>query len=466
MYPQRKNSNQHVQISRKIGLFTAISIVVANMIGSGIFITSGIIAANLPDSGWVLLCWLFGGMISISGAICYAELATRMPEEGGEYVYLKKLYHPALGFLSGWTSFFVGFSAPIASSALSFAEYIFAGLNMPLSDSNTLQLVFMKKTVAILIILIFTIVHYLGLRLGSKVQNSLTVLKIIIVLGLASAGMIYGGGNWSNISFTTTQSFEGIAIGTAMMLVMFSYSGWNASAYIAGELKNPRRVLPFSLVTGTLIVMFLYLAVNLFIFQAVPYTELKGTIAVVNAASVGVFGNWMGEVLSLLIGLALLSSLSAFIILGPRIYFAMAQDRLFFPFASKVHPRYGVPGRSIVIQGVIAIMMVLIGSIEQLVIYVIFALNIFPWLAIAGLFIARKRHIGDESAVKVWGYPYIPIFFLSSSLILMVIAYFNRPVESTAAILTVILGIPFYLLWVKGVNIAKRKLATQAQKLE
>jgi len=455
MYSKRKSPNQGTQVKRELGAFSATSIVVANMIGTGIFTTSGIMAARLPGSSWVMLCWFFGGLIALSGALCYAELATRMPVEGGEYVYLKELYHPALGFLTGWTSFIVGFSAPIAASALSFAEYIYAGLDDRLLGIDTVQLVLFKKGTAIFIILLFTTIHYFGLRWGSRVQNFLTVLKIIIVFGLASTGIVFGAGSWSRVFSKISGSFGGMAIGTAMVLVMFSYSGWNASTYIAGELKRPRKTLPVSLVSGTLIVIILYLAVNIFIFQAVPYSELKEVIPVVELASVKAFGSWAGALLSLLIALALLSSLSAFIMIGPRVYFAMAQDRLFFASASKVHPRYHVPGRSIIVQGALAIVMVIIGSLEQLLIYLGFALWIFPSLAVAGVFIARRRKIGEETAVKVWGYPVVPLFFLIASLVLMVIAYINRPLESSAAIITVILGIPFYYLWVKGVGMPK-----------
>jgi len=322
-----RSVQSHHQIKREIALITATSIVIANMIGSGIFTTSG----------WVLLCWIFGGFIALAGALCYAELATRMPEEGGEYVYLKKLYHPILGFLTGWTSFFVGFSAPIAASAIGFSEYLFAGLKIHWPITALTQPIFVKKIIAIGIIISLTVVHYLGIRFGSKVQNSLTALKILIVLGLASAGLALGGElPTPNFSFSTS-SFQGMAFGTAMMLVMFSYSGWNASAYIGGEIKNPRKTIPISLIAGTTIVMLLYLAINLFIFSSAPYQVLQGKITVVETAAVHVFGKGFTQLLSLLISLALLSSLSAFIILGPRVYFAMAHDRLFFHFAAEVH---------------------------------------------------------------------------------------------------------------------------------
>jgi APA family basic amino acid/polyamine antiporter len=321
-----------------------------------------------------------------------------------------------------------------------------------LPEINTSTLLIYKKSIAVFIIVIFTVIHYLGLRVGSIVQNILTAIKIFIVMGLASVGLVLGGGDWSYLSSGVSQPLSLWSLGTAMMLVGFSYSGWNASAYIAGELRKPRKTLPISLLAGTGIVIFIFLMINVFIFQSAQYSELQNTIAVVKTAAVGSFGNWMGENLSFLIAVGLLSSLSAFIILGPRVYYAMAQDRLFFPFAAKVHIRYLVPGTSIIIQGTIAVVMVVIGSFEQLLVYIGFALGIFPWLAVVGVFIARKHKIGEESAFKVWGYPIVPLFFLFCSLVLMVFNYINRPLESTAAVVTVLAGIPCYYLWVRSVN--------------
>jgi APA family basic amino acid/polyamine antiporter len=433
------------QIRRRIGPFTATSIVIANIIGAGIFTTTGIMAARLPGPGWVLLCWICGGLIALAGSLCYTELATRMPAEGGEYVYLRTLYHPVLGFLTGWTSFIVGFSAAIAASAMGFSEYLFSGLPGGVSDPSHLMLY--KKTVAGSIILLFTVIHYLGIRIGSGVQNGLTLLKIVIVLGLASIGLLTRGAGDLPISIESPDSFEWQGVGTAMMLVMFAYSGWNASAYIAGELKQPKRTLPVSLIAGTSIVIVLYLLVNVFVLTAVPYSELRGSIPVVEQASVRAFGGWTGRGLSVMISLALLSSLSAFILIGPRVYYAMACDRLFFRFAGKVHPRFGVPGVSIVIQGAISMLMVWMGTFEQLLVYLGFALGLFPWLSVAGLFIARKKRIGDDGAVPVPAFPFLPLFFLASTLFLMIIAFINRPMESSAAICTVLAGLPCYAVW-------------------
>lgn len=441
-------------VSRELGAITATSIVAANMIGAGILTTTGLMAKQLPGPIWILGCWFLGGMIALAGALCYAELGSRMPEEGGEYVYLKRLYHPLFGFLTGWTSFIVGFSVPIASSALGFVEYLFAGLDFGPNASSAMYFA-LKKSTAVFIILVFTTIHYLGLKLGAKVQNVLTAMKITSIFGLAIVGVLAGGGQINPFSIGNEDSFQGIGFGTAMMFVMFAYSGWNASTYVAGELKKPRKTLLLSLVSGTLIVMILYLITNFFILKAVPYQELKGQIAVLELASVKTFGTWMGNGLSLLIGMALLSSLSAFILIGPRVYFAMAKDRLFLPFASQVHPKYGVPGRSILIQATIAVTMVTIGSYERLLIYMGFALNIFPWLAITGLFIGRARRIGEPNAFHVIGYPVIPLFFLSSSLLLMIVNYFNRPIESTAAVITIVFGIPCYYIWINRFGLKK-----------
>ena len=442
-------------LKRNLGLLTATAIVVANMIGSGIFTTSGIMAANLPGPGWVFLCWALGGLIALAGALCYAELATRMPEAGGEYVFLRKLYHPSLGFLTGWTSFIVGFSAPIALSAFGFVEYLSAGLEHRLVGIDPSHLVLAKKSFAIFIILVFTTLHYIGQRFGAQVQNVLTVLKITIILGLAVTGMAVGGGDWSHLTLTREGSLGGMAFGSAMMMVMFSYSGWNGSSYIAGELKSPRRTLPISLVGGTLAVTAIYMAVNLFIFHSAPYDQLAGKIAVVEVAAVNSFDSWLGELLGGMIGVAMLSSLGAFIMIGPRIYYAMARDKLFFPFAGKVHPRHGVPSRAVAVQGLVAALMVVIGSFEQLLIYIGFALGVFPLLAVAGLFIARAERIGEENAARIWGYPLVPIFFLISNIALMIFVLFERPVESLAALATISLGIPCYHLWIKGIALAK-----------
>lgn len=434
-------------IGRTVGLFTATGIVVANMIGSGIFVTTGLMADGLPGPAAVLFCWALGGVIALIGALCYGELATRMPQEGGEYVYLKRLFHPVFGFLSGWVSLAVGFSTPIAASAIGFSGYLFAGLDIEGGAVLGLPLAHFRRALSIAIILLFTLLHYTGVERGTRIQNALTAGKVVVLLALAGAGLIWGQGEWPDMRGDRSAPVGGFAFGTAMMLVMFAYSGWNASAYIAGEIRRPRKTLPTSLVSGTLIVTLVYLAVNVFVLRSLPFAEVQGNVAVVESAAVRAFGVWIGNTLGVIVAFALLSSLSAFVMIGPRVYFAMARDGLFFRFAGQVHPRYRVPGRSILLQGGLASVMVVFSSIEQLVVLLIFALNVFPWLAVLGVFIARRRRIGESTVVKVPGYPALPLFFLASTLLLAVVAYVNRPVESTAAVLLVLAGVPAYYLW-------------------
>ncbi|MCF8303882.1 MAG: amino acid permease [Bacteroidales bacterium] len=450
--PDESKSRQDVK--RKINLKTATGIVVANIIGSGIFITSGLIAGNLPNSFWVLMCWVFGGIIAFLGALSYSELATRMPHEGGEYHYLSRLFHPVFGFLSGWVSFIVGFSAPIASSALGFSEYFFSGLGM---QATTIfgDIEVYKKAVATGIVILFTFLHYHGIRRGAAIQNFLVHVKVLLIVALIVAGFAVGNPNWDYISIKPDMSFspENLAIGTAMMLVMFSYSGWNATAYIAGEISNPKRNILLSLIIGTIIVIVLYIGLNLFFLTAMPFVEVKNSVAIGEKASSIVFGQAAGSVISIVIAIILLSSISAFIMIGPRIYYAMAKDGLFFKFARRVHHKHEVPSYSIAIQGGVAILFVVFSTLEQLLVYLYYALNIFPILAILGLFIARKRKIGEDKAYKVVGYPVTPVLFLMATVYLAIVAFINRPLESGAALATILAGIPIYYLWVW----AKRK---------
>lgn len=438
-------------LKRTINLRSATGIVIANMIGGGIFVTVGIIAGKLPGPVWVLSFWIIGGIIALLGALCYTELATRMPEGGGEYIYLSKLFHPIFGFLAGWTSFLVGFSAPIAGSALGFSEYIIAGLNFEKIFSPELIIVF-KKVLSVAIVLIFTILHYRGIKTGVFAQNIFVLIKIIVIIGLVLAGFLLFEQNFNQFRVGFREFSGDIAIGTAMMLIMFSYSGWNAVSYIAGEIKNPKRNIPISLILGTLTVAAFYIILNLLILASLPFNDIQGDVTVFEKVFVNIFGQFTGNFLSIIIGLLLVSSISAFILLGPRVYYAMAKDRLFFRFASKIHPVFEVPSRSIAVQGSIAIVFVIFTSIEQLFVYLYYALNLFPIMAVFGIFVARFRKIGDDSSVNVIGYPLVPIIFLVFSIYLAIITFIERPIESIAAIATIMLGIPCYYILLRVIS--------------
>ena len=431
-------------LPRRLGVGTATSIVVANMIGTGIFTTTGLMLARVESGGLVLACWIIGGLVALAGALSYAELAAMMPQAGAEYVYLREIYGPRAAFLTGWTSFFVGFSAPIAAGAVACATYLVAaGLLSP----GWLE----EKSAALVIVALFTGVHYLGVGLGARVQNLLTGLKLVLLLGLIIAGFLLGQGNRDFLAGGSEFWARGRAgeLGVALLLAMFAYSGWNGAAYIAEEIEEPGRTLPRALVAGTLIVMALYVALNLLFFYAAPAMTLQGVVPVAAVAAEKLFGAGAATWLSGLIALALLSSLSAYVLIGPRVYYAMARDGLFFRFAARLHPRWETPAVSIVAQSLCAAVMVLTGTFEQLLTYIGFALGIFPWMAVAGVMVLRRREPQRERPYRVWGYPFIPLFFLLMMTAILAVALVNNPWPSLVAIATVLAGMPAYHLTVK-----------------
>ncbi len=445
-----KLENAKKELERKLGLFPLTNIVVANMIGVGIFTTSGLLMKDLHNPLLMLLLWVVGGIIALCGALCYGELGAAIPQAGGEYIFLSKLFHPAYGFLSGWVSFFVGFSAPIAASAIGFSEYFARAfpriLSLGILESD-FEAMILKKVYATLIIAVFTLVHLRGVVFGSKVQNVLTALKIALIVGLVIAGFSSGKGNLSHLSQGGEFSFGfgGWKImGLSLMWIMFAYSGWNASAYIGSEIKNPAKNTPRSLILGTGIVLFLYFCLNLFYIYAVRPDAMKGVVSIAGLASGNVFGSTFERFLSLLISFALFSSLSAFIILGPRVYYAMAQDGYFFKFVSEVHPHHHVPSKSILLQGLISVIIVISGSFDQILTYMGFSLGIFPILAVIGVFKLRRSRIGSY---KMPGFPLVPAFYILISLFILFLGLLQRPIESSIAILTAAAGIPAYFIF-------------------
>ncbi len=435
------------QLSRELGLYPATNIVVANMIGAGIFTTSGLLMEQLGSPVLMITLWLAGGILALCGALCYGELGAAMPRAGGEYVYLAELFHPLLGFLTGWVSFFVGFSAPLAASALGFSEYLGTAFPALIEWSNPALL---KKALAILVILILTAVHLRGIEVGSRVQNYLTVGKVILIAALVIAGFSLGRGNLGNLM--PGSGFQASVggwktIGLSLMWIMFAYSGWNASGYIGSEIRNPERSLPLSLILGTGLVMLLYLSLNVLYVYAVPSQEMKGVIAIGGLTASRLFGDLAEVAVSALIAFALLSSISAFIILGPRVYYAMAKDGYFFKMVSEIHPVFRVPSKSIILQCLIATVMVMSGTFDQILTYMGFCLGIFPIFAVIGVFKLRNS---NTRAYRMPAYPVPPLIFAVTSVLILVLAYLERPIESSVAVGTVGLGVPLYSFFARS----------------
>ena len=440
-------SEQKNNLDRRLGLFPLYNIVVANIIGAGIFTTSGLLMGNLGNVTVLLAIWVAGGFIALCGALSYSELGAAMPRAGGEYTFLSQLFHPSIGFLSGWVSFIAGFSAPIAASAIGFSEYFCRAF--PLIGQTSVYAEWLtpdtiKKILAIFVIFLFTGIHARGLDFGARIQNLLTLLKIGLLVGLIIAGFWLGKGDWSHFTqhdpfiFDLTGWKTG---GLALLWVMFAYSGWNAATYIGSEVSHPEKNIPRALILGTISVMVIYLLLNLFFIYAIAPADMKGVVSIGGLAVGNAFGATTETVVSVLIAFALFSSLSAYLILGPRVYYAMSRDGYFFKSISRIEPKTHVPSRAILLQGGLSIIMVLSGTFDQILTYMGFALGIFPLLAVAGVFSLRRLN-GNHRRMP--GFPYVQIVFLLASGGMMMLSFFERPIESGVALFTVLMGLPIY----------------------
>jgi APA family basic amino acid/polyamine antiporter len=433
-------------LARQLKLFPATNIVVADMIGAGIFTTSGLLLLELGSPLLMLTLWFGGGILALSGALCYGALGAAMPRAGGEYAYLSQQFHPLLGFLTGWVSFFAGFSAPLAASSLGFSEYLGSALPVLGLGDNAM---FLKKAIALGIIVALASVHLRGMALGSKVQNYLTVGKVVLIVAFVVAGFALGQGDAGNFQVRTASDAPAASwrvIGLSLMWIMFAYSGWNAAGYIGSEIREPRRNLPLSLIVGTGVVMALYLSLNAVFVYAVTPGEMQGVIAVGGLAASRLFGPAAERLISLLIAFALLSAISALIIIGPRVYYAMAKDGYFFKGIAQVHPVNRVPSKAIMLQCLIAGVMVLSGTFDQILTYMGFCLGIFPLLAVLGVFKLHDSTGASRSAL----YKVAALFFAGVSIAILVLAYFERPIESSIGLATVAVGVPFYVSFARA----------------
>ena len=429
-------------MKKSLGYFSLTNIVVGDMIGAGIFTTSGLLLAQLHDPKLLLILWAIGGVIALCGALSYSELGARFPRAGGEYAFLSELFSPLAGFLSGWVSFFVGFTAPVAASALAFSEYLVRTL--PDADGME-QIGFIKKAIAVGIILVFSIIHYFGLRSGSKVQNLLTVIKVGLILALVIIGFVFGTGSFEhfNVQMKVAEGWAGFkTMGLALMWIMFAYSGWNASTYVGSEVLNPVKNIPRSLISGTLFVTLIYLALNTLFVYAVPAGEMKGVISIGGLAANNLFGQTLDQFFSLFIAVILLSAISVLTIIGPRVYYAMAESGHFFGIAKRIN-RSNVPGISILMQNGLAIVFVVSGTFEQIITLLSFSLGIFPIMAVLGVFKIRRQ---GNTAYRTPGYPFPQVIFIVISLAILVLAYLERPAESSIALGVILVGIPSYFL--------------------
>jgi APA family basic amino acid/polyamine antiporter len=437
-----------------LGLWSATLLVVANMVGTGIFTTSGFIIQELGHPLALLACWGVGGLYALAGALCYGELGARYPRAGGEYVFLRESFGEAAAFLSGWISLLVGFSAPIAAAAMAFAAYCLAaaGGGFPPGLQVTWRgLTLLNLSPATLLagaaILALSLLHCHSLLWGSRVQNLLTLFKIALIVAFVLGGLGWGRGDWAHIAVAPTADLwlPG-RFAVSLVLVSFAYSGWNAAAYLGGEISRPARNIPLALASGTLLVTLLYLLLNLTFLYALAPGDMAGVLEVGERAALALFGPGISHLLAGAVALSLLSLISAMIMTGPRVYLAMAQDGLFFAGLGRRGSR-GTPGNAILLQAGLALLLVLTASFDYLLLFIGVTLSLFSLLTVAGLLLLRRRDPRPDLPYRTVGYPLTPLFFILLTLWIAGFSLHARPVLSLAGLAALASGLVLYLFF-------------------
>ena len=413
------------------------------MIGGGIFTTTGFMARDLGDSIVILSLWLVGGLLAMAAAMAYSELPAAMPRAGGDYVYLRLAYGPFTGFLSGWTSFTVGFGAGIAAASVSFASYALRLL--PLPGDNDMA----SKAIALVLVWIMTAVHAAGTGAGGRLQRVLTTTKVVAIVLLIVGGFLLGQGSWEHVEQRPPNNPGVGPLIVALIFVIYTYLGWNVVGYIAGDIADPQRMIPRIVIGGTAFVAVLYLLLNLVYLYALPVAVLAEApiLPVAEKAAASLWGPASAELVAALLCVSIAGGVSAMVWAGPRIYWAMALDGVFPPFFKAVTPGTGVPTRALYLQSAWASLLILTGTFEQLVIFSGFILSGFTALTIGAVIVLRHRRPDLARPFRVPLYPILPAVVILALLIVVVDSGLQRPIESAMGIAIVLSAIPFYLWW-------------------
>jgi len=439
-------ARHELQLNRSIGLRSSVAIVVANMIGAGIFTTTGFQAEALGSPVAIYLLWLLGGVLALCGALCYGELGAALPSAGGEYVYLREAYGGAFAFMSALVSLTAGFSAPIASALKSFARYLSYFLPALADDPVLIGGLRVDDAIAIAGVWGLVAIHTRRLRTGVAFTDWVTIAKVVGILAILFAAMIVGHGDVSNLTRAVPEAqtpADGgrlAAFAVSLVFVMFCYSGWNAAAYLAGEIVDAQRNLPRALLLGTGFVTALYLALNVVYFYGADVSALSGKVEVGLVASRGLFGPLGVALTTVVLLVSLLASASAMTMAGPRVYYAAGRDTPLFRFLSRTHTDTGVPRTALVLQGIVTTLIILAGRVDQIQQYAGFTLSLFASLAVSCVIVLRFRRPDLVRPFRTWAYPLPPLLFLAVSLWMMSWALRGRPVESMLGLATVAAG--------------------------
>lgn len=429
-------------------------ITVGSILGTGVFLTTGDIARALPHAGLILLVWALGGVLTLFGALTYAELGALYPRAGGQYVYLREAYGGLPAFLFGWTAFTVIMGGGIAAIAAGFGQYLGAFVPFCADTHVLLALPIGRWTWQIngsqlaggLAILLLTFVNYVGLREGTGVQNAVTLAKVGSLAALVVCGLTWptaaAAPQWS--AAPSTGALAGVGLG--LIAALWSYDGWYAATNLAGEMRRPERDLPRALVGGTLLVAAAYLLVNLVYLRALPLETLRQTTRVGEAAAAALFGPLGARLIVVAVLLSTFGCISSTILYASRVYLPMAQDGVFFRALARVHPRHRTPAACVAAQGLWATLLTFSGSYEQLYTYVTFVVVLFHAATAAAVFVLRRTRPGPRP-YSVPGYPWVPALFVLAMLVLVANTLRERPVESLIGLGIVALGLPAYALW-------------------
>lgn len=458
--------SQHTQLVRGLGLIAAISVNVANIIGTGVFLKARVITCNVGTPGKALMVWVFAGLLALAGALTYAELLAMMPRAAGEYGIIRDAYGRPLGFIYGWTQFLIARAASAAALAVGFAIFLNDLLGGVLKQSYfeyTLPgghvLAFGRlQLVALGAIIVTTIINCAAVRVSGGVASVLTGMKIVLLVALGLGAFFYGSGNWGNLGLANTGGMcEGVPITTgglaglaaAMLGALWAYDGWNNITFLAGEVKNPGRNLPLALIGGGLLVMALYLFVNVNYYHVLTPTQIADVSASSSVAA-EVVRRLLGSAAVTLMAAAMMTSsfgaLHASILATARVPYALAKDGLVVENLARVSPRTHVPIRALVVQCFWACVVALSGSYDNITDYAIFALTLFYALVAGSVFIFRRRMPNAERTYRVWGYPFVPIIFLIVSCWLIFQTIYNTPRQTGIGLFLILLGVPVYYI--------------------
>lgn len=425
--------------------------VIANMIGTGIFTSIGFQVMNppigIPDPFAIMFIWFIGGVFALCGATAYAEVATTFRESGGEYTFLSKIYHPIVGFASGWVSIIVGFSAAIAALALASGDYLMPIMNEMLG-SNLPE--YVPKVVAISLIMLVTLIQLGGVVTGGLFQNIITTIKLMFILVIIITPFFFlAESGKSHVSFSPTSSswstIFSLPFAGSLVYVMFAYSGWNSSSYIAGNMENPKKNLPFSLVTGTAIVTLVYLALTGVFMYVCTFDEMRGKVAIGNIVISKVFNEQAALIFAGLFAVALVSGINAMFIAGPRVAQRMGEDYRIFSFLKGQNEK-GAPVNAILLQTLISITIVLLFDFRMILQYIELTLSLFCLLTVVGVFVIRARKLGDESSIKTWGYPFTPLLFIGVTLWMILYFVQMEPMRLVWTGVTILSAVVIYFL--------------------